>query len=79
MTKRKIITISLLVGVVLLLVGWDIYVAIAEVQIKAGQGATISEIILYYATRHPVIPFACGAVFGHLLWPQYRDNVKNTG
>lgn len=66
MTRK--ITISILVAVAVLLIGWDIYVAITP-----APGDTISEITLAFAQRHPVIPFAIGVLCGHLLWPQFKS------
>ena len=34
--------------------------------------ATISYVMFNLACRHPIIPFALGAIFGHLFWPQLR-------
>ena len=64
MTSRTI-TISILAAVTLLLIAWDIYVATNK-----QKGDTISEVVLGFARRHPVIPFALGVLMGHLLWPQ---------
>lgn len=58
------ITLCLLLGCIGALVGWDIYVAIAE------PGATISALTLDFAQQHPVIPFSVGVVAGHIFWRQ---------
>lgn len=75
MTWRRWVTLGILVAVTLLLVGWDVYVAVAE----AGRGndpaagGTISEVVLGYARRHPVLPFSLGVLMGHFFWPQRGD------
>jgi uncharacterized membrane protein len=60
---RKV-TISILIAVALLLIGWDIYVAVNK-----DEGDTISEILLW-VSKHPIMPFAFGVLMGHLFWPQ---------
>jgi hypothetical protein len=71
-TWRRWVTIGALVAIVLALVGWDVYVAVAERGSgnDPGAGGTISEVVLGFARAHPVLPFALGVVCGHLLWPQ---------
>jgi len=64
MTTR-VWTIGILVGVTLLLIAWDIYAAMNK-----KRDDTISEVVLGFARRHPVIPFLLGVLAGHLLWPQ---------
>lgn len=64
-------TLGVLVGVIALLVGWDVLVVLDEG--AEGHGGTISAVTLAFAQRHPVLPFVLGVVCGHLLWPQYRD------
>jgi len=64
MSTRKA-TIGILVSIILALIAWDIWVVI-----EPTPGDTISEITMFYARRHPVIPFALGVVCGHLLWGQ---------
>jgi hypothetical protein len=59
------ITAWLIVAVVFLLVGWDIYAAV-----KWGYNGTISRDILMAAYSHPIIPFAAGVLCGHLFWSQ---------
>lgn len=72
MTWRRWVTIGILVATTLALIGWDIYVAVAE----SGQGndpdagGTISEVVLGFARNHPVVPFAFGVLMGHFFWPQ---------
>lgn len=70
--NRKRVTSLLLLTFVAALVVWDIYVAVVERTVPAGSGATISELVLGFAGKHPVLPFAVGVVCGHLLWPQVR-------
>ncbi len=62
----RTITVLILVAVVALLIGWDIY---AAVHVAHGQ-ATISDVVLQAAKAHPVLPFCLGVVAGHLLWSQ---------
>jgi len=62
---RRWWTIAILAGVSLLLIVWDIYAATNK-----ERGDTISEVVLDFARRHPVIPFLLGVLMGHLLWPQ---------
>jgi len=61
-------TIGILIAVTLLLIMWDVYVAFFN-KVPNRQD-TISGVVLGFAKRHPVIPFAIGVVCGHLLWPQ---------
>ena len=63
MTRK--ITISILVAVTALLIGWDIWA-----YVEPTRGDTISEVFLYFS-QHPVLPFAFGVLAGHLCWPQY--------
>lgn len=63
--RVKQITIVLILFAIVLLGGWDIYVAS-----NAASGDTISEIILSASLRRPIIPFAAGVICGHLFWPQ---------
>jgi hypothetical protein len=44
---------------------WDIYVASNSMK-----GDTISEIVLAWAWKRPIVPFITGVVMGHLFWPQ---------
>jgi cation transporter-like permease len=59
-------TMAILVATVLGLGAWDVYVAF----FAEGGGDTISEVTLYWARRHPVIPLVVGIVMGHLFWSQ---------
>ena len=63
--SARLWTIGILVGVTLLLIVWDVYAATNK-----ERGDTISEVVLGFARRHPVIPFLLGVLMGHLLWPQ---------
>lgn len=65
-------TVAILLAVVAILIGWDIYVAVSESAVAPGAGGTISEVTLAFAQHHPVLPFLIGVVCGHLLWPQVR-------
>jgi hypothetical protein len=67
MNWPKKVTISILIAVALLLIGWDIYVAANK-----DSGDTISEILLWTSQR-PILPFAMGVLMGHLFWPQNRS------
>jgi len=58
-------TIGILAAITLLLVAWDVYAATNK-----ERGDTVSEVVLGFARRHPVIPFLLGVLMGHLLWPQ---------
>jgi hypothetical protein len=59
----KMITSVLMVAVVVLMIGWDVYVAFTPVK-----GDTISEILRQIARNHPMIPFALGVLIGHWFW-----------
>lgn len=37
---------------------------------RGGVDATVSRILLGVASDHPIVPFAFGALFGHLFFPQ---------
>ena len=63
--NARLWTIGILVGVTLLLIVWDVYAATNK-----ERDDTISEVVLGFARRHPVIPFLLGVLMGHLLWPQ---------
>ena len=59
---------SLVLGATaILLIGWDIYVAGNRMP-----GDTISELLLDFSIKHPIIPFILGVLVGHLFWPQKR-------
>jgi hypothetical protein len=68
MIPTKKITILLLLAVIVILGGWDIYVAA-----NAHSGDTISEIVLAASIERPIIPFVLGVVCGHLFWPQTKE------
>jgi hypothetical protein len=63
MTRK--VTISILIVLCLVLIGWDVWV-----YLEPTPGDTISEVTFAFAQRHPVLPFAIGVICGHLLWPQ---------
>lgn len=69
-------TIGILVGVIALLIGWDVLVALEESGVKPGTGGTISEVTLAFAQQHPVVAFVLGVICGHLLWPQRRPPLQ---
>lgn len=58
-------TFYILLGITVLLIIWDLYVANT-----ATPGDTISELVLGYAREHPVVPFIFGVIMGHFFWPQ---------
>jgi len=58
------VTVVLMLGVVVGLVGWDVYVASNKVD-----GDTISEIIQGLAFKHTVPATAWGVIAGHFFWP----------
>lgn len=60
-------TILILAGATLGLVAWDVYVWLSP-----GGGDTISEVVLGWAKKTVVVPFAFGVLMGHLFWPQRR-------
>lgn len=63
-TRQKTVWI---VGIVIVaLVGWDVYAAF----LTDGAGDTISEVVLGFDRRFPVIRFLAGVLCGHLFWPQ---------
>lgn len=33
-------------------------------------GASVSEVVLSIARRHPILPLLVGVLIGHLFWPQ---------
>lgn len=47
------------------MIAWDYYVYRTPVR-----GDTLSEVILRWAIRHPVLAFSAGVVCGHFFWPQ---------
>lgn len=58
-------TISILIAAVAVVIGWDVFVAATP-----PDGDTVSEIVLSFSTRNPVLAFAVGFIGGHLFWPQ---------
>lgn len=64
MTTARWKTLAVLGGVALALIGWDVYLALAE-----PSGDTISKTLLAFGQDHPVVPFAFGTLMGHLFWP----------
>jgi len=57
---------------ILLLCG--VGIAVGAYDLYAGfffePGGTVSEVILAFARRYPIVPFTMGVVCGHLVWPQ---------
>jgi hypothetical protein len=51
-------------------IAWDIVVAA-----NATSGDTVSEILLYAATRFTVVPLAAGTLCGHWFWPVRKIEV----
>jgi len=68
LTLDREITIWLLIGTATVLVAWDVYAAFLND--TPNDRDTISGVVLGWARRHPVVPFALGVLAGHLLWPQ---------
>jgi hypothetical protein len=58
-------TIAILIGVVVLLVAWDIYAYTSP-----DTRDTISEVVLGFSQDHPAVGIAFGILLGHILWPQ---------
>lgn len=46
------------------LIGWDLYAAVSPTQ------PTLSAVVLHYAHKYMLIPFAGGVLSGHFFWPQ---------
>lgn len=65
MTRK--ITIAIIEIVIILLVAWDIYVAI-----EPTPRDTISKIALDSVTKHPSIAVLIAIVMGHLFWPMAK-------
>lgn len=65
MAATRKVTITVLVLVAALLIGWDVWVFL-----EPTPGDTISEVTMFFARKHPVLPFLIGVVCGHLLWGQ---------
>lgn len=72
--KTRNLTIWILIGVSIILIGYDIYVAVNDVKED-----TISEVLLYYGRQFMIIPFGLGVIMGHLFWPQRvkKENDSN--
>lgn len=62
-------TIAILLSVAAFLVLWDVAVALSP-----EPDDTISEVVLDWAGRHPIVPFALGVLCGHLFWPQFLED-----
>lgn len=60
----RTITISVIVATTIIITAYDILV-----YIEPTRGDTISEVLLWYAYNHPVIPWMWGGLAGHLFWP----------
>ena len=57
-------TIILLASISVLLIGWDVWVYLAD-----GSQATISVVVRDVAQTYPSVPFLLGVLSGHMLWP----------
>ena len=66
-TMPRKVTLTLLAVSAAVLIGWDVYVALNDVP---NDRDTISGIVLGFARRHTIVPFAFGVLMGHLFWPQ---------
>ncbi len=66
--KRKV-TIILMVTCVVLIILWDIFVAVDSTGMPERAQTTVSGITLGWAQHHPGLPFSLGGLCGHLLWP----------
>lgn len=64
--KTRWQTSWILVAIIVLLIAWDVYAGF----FTAGAGDTISEVTLFWARRHPIVPFIVGGINFHLFWPQ---------
>ena len=60
-------TILVLAAAVVILIGWDLFVWMSP-----EPDDTISEVVLGWAKKTVVLPFAFGVLMGHLFWPQRR-------
>lgn len=65
MTPRKV-TVGIVLGVVVLLIAWDLVVAT-----NAVDGDTISEVVAGWSWRWSTVPYGVGVVAGHLFWPRF--------
>lgn len=50
---------------VVAMIGYDVFAVI-----KGGTDATISAVVLHWSKEYLIIPFALGALMGHLFWSQ---------
>jgi hypothetical protein len=62
--QLQVITITLLISVVFVLIGWDIFDKVAD---PTGD-TTISWQIWTASCSRPIIAFGAGVVAGHLWW-----------
>jgi hypothetical protein len=60
-------TAGILVAFAVGLIAWDTLVAI-----KAGNSATISQVLYQFSKQEPIVCVALGIVVGHLFWPQAK-------
>lgn len=65
MIKTSFATAWVIICTAAFLIAYDFYAFRTR-----GKGDTISEVILSYSLRHPVIPFIFGVLMGHFFWPQ---------
>lgn len=63
----RMATAAILVAFAVGLIAWDTFVAL-----KAGNSATISQVLYQFAKQEPIICVALGIVVGHLFWPQAK-------
>lgn len=59
-------TVWVIFAVAAILLGWEFYV----LYFPTVDGSTISEVLLTWARKHPIVPFLWGVLMGHLHWPQ---------
>lgn len=62
---NRAITMGLMVGSIVLISAWDIYVAV-----KKEYEATVSEIARDTSEVHAILPFFTGMACGHFFWPR---------
>lgn len=63
MTRK--VTVSLLIGIGLLLIAWDVWV-----WLEPTEGDTISEVVHDWGTRSWFLLIGIGVLLGHFFWPQ---------
>ena len=68
MNPHAKITLFVLLGLLVLALGWDLLAASCW-----GWDATISRTVWYVIQQAPIIAFLIGLACGHLLWPQQAD------